>query len=84
MKRACGFDDTSQYLMYLEGLRDLAQQIENLSPEGESHPNPEYPWEKNGIIYVPHSYSFSHLDVRNQSSKMTKTLKFIDTCFSIV
>lgn len=75
--------NVSQYVAYLDGLRDLAQKIEDLSPDGGDHPNPEYPWEQNGSIIVPVSYAFPDLDLRQQSAKMAKLLKFIAACFTL-
>lgn len=75
LQRACGFTNVAQYSKYLEGLRDLAQKVEDLSPEGDDHPNPEYPWEQGGLIFVPMAYPFSDLDLRRQSPKMVKLLK---------
>lgn len=83
LQRACGFTNVRQYTMYLEGLRDLAQKVEDLSPEGDDHPNPEYPWEQNGVIIVPITYPFPGLDLRQQSPKMAKLLKFIAACFTV-
>lgn len=80
---ACGCVNVSQFGAYLDGLRDLAQRIEDLSPEGDDHPNPEYPWEQNGLIIAPISYPFPDLDLRQQSAKMTKLLKFIAACFTL-
>lgn len=84
LKAACGFTDTVQYRQYLISLRGLAQRIENLSPEGEDHPNPEYPWQQGIKILVPVSYPFRELSLRQQSLKMVDMLRFIDTCFGIV
>ncbi len=83
LRLACGITNTSQYLMYLEGLRDLAQRIEDLSPDGGDHPNPEYPWQQRDQILVPLTYPFSDLDLRQQSAKMAKLLKFIAACFTL-
>ncbi len=83
LKAACGFTDTSQYKEYLRSLRGLAQSIEDLSPEGEDHPNPEYPWEANGTILVPLTYPFLELNLRQQSAQMIRMLKFIQTCFAV-
>lgn len=83
LQSACGFTDVRQYSMYLDGLCDLAQRVENLSPEGDDHPNPEYPWEQNGVVIVPLTYPFPDLDLRQQSPKMAKLLKFIASCFTV-
>ena len=83
LQRACGCVNVSQYTAYLDGLRDLAQKIEDLSPDGGDHPNPEYPWEQNGSIVVPASCAFPDLDLRQQSAKMEKLLKFIAACFAL-
>ena len=85
LQTACGCINISQYRAYFAGLRPLAQAIENLSPDGPDHPNPEYPWMFQGIIYVPESYEFSssELNLLRQSPRMVKMLKFIAACFEV-
>ena len=83
LQQACGIGNMSQYAEYLEGLREIAQKIENLSPEGDDHPNPEYPWEQGGGILLPLTYPFADLDLLQQSAKMVKLMRFLGTCFQI-
>lgn len=85
LQRACGFEGSPAhvYANYLKGLRDLAQAVEDLSPEGGDHPNPEYPWKQNDLILSPLDHTFSGLDLRQPSPKMDKLLKFIAKCFTI-
>ncbi len=80
-RAASGFTDTSQFTAYVTSLLETAQQVENLSPEGDDHPNPEYPWEAGGIILVPTEYAFAGLTLENP--KMIKLLQFIDDCLTL-
>ena len=84
LQRACRFEgNPAAYARCLDGLGDLAQKVEDLSPEGGDHPNPEYPWEQNSLILSPLTHSSSDLDLREQSAKMVKLLNFIADCFNI-
>lgn len=85
LQMTCGCVNINQYRAYLAGLHNLAKAIENLSPDGPDHPNPEYPWMFQGVIYVPDSYNFSgdELDLLRQSPRMVKMLKFIAACFEV-
>lgn len=57
--------------------------IENLSPEGEEHPNPEYPWvDEKGNVRSPLIHHFVLLDVRI-NTRMAKMLRLIEVCFQI-
>ena len=78
---ASGFTRSSQFIAYVDSLLDIAQRIEDLSPEGIDHPNPEYPWETNGMIVIPLEYPFAELTL--DGPKMVKLLQFIDDCFAI-
>ena len=62
IRQACGFNRHVVYTAYINSLMPLAAEIENLSPEGFDHPNPEYPWEAGGIILVPVEHAFANLD----------------------
>ena len=78
---ACGFSQAVPYRAYIDGLLPLAQAVEDLSPDGGDHPNPEYPWSIGGVIFVPVEYPFPGLSLSR--AKMVKMLEFIETCFSI-
>ena len=81
-RKACGFEGRSDnFKAYINSLLSLAGNIESLSPEGEDHPNPEYPWMAGGIIYSPTEYPFTNL--RFDNPKMVKMLEFIADCFRI-
>lgn len=80
---ACRIPNDAQYALYLNGLSDLAKKIEELSPDGGDHPNPEYPWQQGAEILVPVSYPFADLDLYQQTAKMAKLLKFITRCFEV-
>ena len=72
------FHSHRQYKAFIIGLLPLVQQIEDLSPEGDPHPNPEYPWMANGIVHSPVEYEFS--DLRLTGIRMKKLLSFLDIC----
>ena len=78
---ACRFKQSSQFTAYVDSLLGVAQQVEDLSPEGEDHPNPEYPWEIKGAIVIPKEYHFREMALDNP--KMMKLLQFIDDCFTV-
>ena len=78
---ASRFTRSSQFIAYVDSLLDIAQRIEDLSPDGEDHPNPEYPWETNGMIMIPLEYPFMELAL--DGPKMVKLLQFIDDCFTV-
>jgi hypothetical protein len=78
---ACGFHQADQFRRYMESLQPLAQAVENLSPDGGDHPNPEYPWESSGTIIAPMEHSFAGFSL--QSPAMLKLLTFIETCFKL-
>lgn len=80
-RTACGFNQATQFQAYVDSLLPLAQAVENLSPDGGDHPNPEYPWASNGIVIVPVEHPFPDLNL--QSPKMLKLLKFIDICLTL-
>ena len=78
---ACRFTRPSQFIAYIDSLLDIVQRIEDLSPDGEDHPNPEYPWEMNGTIVIPLECPFTELAL--DGPKMIKLLQFIDDCFTV-
>lgn len=78
---ACGFSQAIAFRAYMDGLLPLAQAVEDLSPDGGDHPNPEYPWYVGGMILVPAEYAFPGLSL--SSPKMLKLLEFIAVCFSL-
>ena len=75
------FTTRSQFSAYTTSLLALARRVEDLSPDGEDHPNPEYPWEINGVILLPTEYAFNGLELDNP--KMVKLLEFIADCFTL-
>lgn len=81
LRLASRFTKASQFAVYVDSLLPAAQRVEDLSPDGSDHPNPEYPWEEKGIIMLPTEYPFTELDLR--SRKMIKLLQFIDDCFTL-
>ena len=78
---AAGFEQSSRFVAFVEGLLGTAQEVENLSPDGGDHPNPEYPWEVGGTIYLPTEYPFPGLVLTNP--KMIKLIQFVDDCLKI-
>ena len=59
----------------------IAQQVEDLSPDGGDHPNPEYPWESDGLIVLPTEHPLAGLDM--QCPKMIKLIQLVDDCLKI-
>lgn len=57
------------------------KRVEDLSPDGEDHPNPEYLWGTNGTIVIPLEYPFTDLTL--DGPKMVKLLQFIEDCFAV-
>ena len=82
VRLACGFSRRDAYAAYIDSLRPQAQAVEDLSPEGEDHPNPEYPWVAGGNVISPLDYPFREIDL--QSPKMIKLLRFIEDCLTLV
>ncbi len=78
---ASRFTQAGQFVAFIDSLLGIAQRVEDLSPDGEDHPNPEYPWEVNGTIMMPLEYPFNDLPL--DSPKMVKLLQFIDDCFTV-
>ena len=69
---------------FLKSLLEFTQRLEGLSPDGDDHPNPEYPWKDNvGIIQSPLYYPFLELQERD-NPQMRKLLHFVRVCFEIV
>jgi hypothetical protein len=83
---AYGFDRSSQgkqnFAAITKSLESIAKAIEDLSPEGDPHPNPEYPWFANQQVYSPLDYPFEELNL--SSPRMIKLLNFLKACFSII
>lgn len=73
---------TFVFVAYIQALSPTAQAIEDLSPEGASHPNPEYPWKTGGKIITPFEHDFSDLKLSNP--KMLKMLTFLESCFRLI
>ena len=80
-RTASRFTNVRQFAAYTAGLLDVAQKVEDLSPDGGDHPNPEYPWEINGMIVLPSEYPFADFDPSGR--KMVKLMEFIDDCFTL-
>lgn len=76
-----GFEQSNRFVAFVDSLLGIGQEIENLSPDGGDHPNPEYPWEAGGTIYLPTEYAFPGLVLTNP--KMIKLIQFVDDCLKI-
>ena len=81
VREVAGMAHRDQFRAFLRGLEALAQAIENLSPEGPDHPNPEYPWEASGTIISPLDHTFVELNLA--SPKMGKMLRFVEQCLTL-
>lgn len=80
-RRAGRFTNRGQYEAYVDSLLSKAQQVEDLSPEGGDHANPEYPWEIRGTVYSPLTHSFPGLDLINP--QMQRLLRFVEDCLAL-
>ncbi len=78
----CGIGDKKSYIAYIQALSPLAQTIEDLSPEGTPHANPEYPWEVGGKIEIPSEFDFPSINL--SEIKMQKMLIFLSCCFKLI
>ena len=68
------------YLAFLRAVEPLALQVQNLSPEGDHRPNPEYPWQDDtGQVLSPLDYPFSDLQP-TRNVNLQKLLRFIEAC----
>lgn len=81
LSRVSRYENRKQYRAFVKSLLPLAQRIEDLSPEGPDHPNPEYPWEQNGQVMSPLDYAW--IGFHLQSRPMIRLLQFLDNCFSV-
>jgi len=82
IRAACGFKDGRQFRAFIDSLLPVVAAIEDLSPEGDVHPNPEYPWFANLQVHSPLDHPF--LELNPSSPRMIKLLQFINACFSIL
>ncbi|MDQ2730314.1 MAG: hypothetical protein M3Y56_01530 [Armatimonadota bacterium] len=82
LRRLSGYTKSSQFRAYVSSLLPKAREVEDLSPEGPDHPNPEYPWDVGGIIISPLDYEFSSLDPK-KDTRMRKLIEFIEDCFRL-
>lgn len=85
----CNFAQVSAFINYIDALIPTAQAIENLSPEGAPHANPEYPWAnpdklavENDRIITPLTYDFPGLKLTDL--KMRRMLLFLGKCFELI
>ena len=85
IRKMCGFSSSEKhksYNEYIDGLIPIAGQIENLSPEGDDHPNPEYPWvDARGNVISPLNHRFTGLDMTHP--KMVKLVEFLNSLLQI-
>ncbi|HET6385822.1 MAG TPA: hypothetical protein VFJ58_20715 [Armatimonadota bacterium] len=73
----------SAFREYVQGLLPKAREVENLSPEGPDHPNPEYPWNDLAVDVVsPLDHDFAGLDPK-RSGEMWCLLSFLRNCFEL-
>ncbi len=77
---------TGQYAAYRSFLRSvepLAETIQNLSPEGDDHPNPEYPWRDGaGHVQSPLHHTFAGMEARD-NPRLRELLGFVEILFAI-
>ncbi len=72
------------YRLFLQHtVKPLAEAVENLSPEGEDHPNPEYPWmDTSGNVTSPLDHSFRELSPRT-NPEILRLLYFVEACLGV-
>ena len=82
LRRICHFDQEAEFKAYIRKTCSKAKLVEDLSPEGAPHPNPEYPWEINGRILTPVEHDFPNLKLSD--NKMQEMLVFLESCFALI
>ncbi|HET6384178.1 MAG TPA: hypothetical protein VFJ58_12365 [Armatimonadota bacterium] len=82
LRRIGAFARRAQYEAFINSLLSKAKEVEDLSPEGPDHPNPEYPWKAGGIVFSPLEYVFPTLDPK-RDPRMLKLLQFVENCFRL-
>lgn len=83
IQRATGLSRSDQYRSYLESLKPVARDIQDLAPtRAIQRPNPEYPWEQAGGVIAPTEYDFPQLQFH--LPRVRKMLIFIEQCFTIL
>lgn len=90
LQRICRIKMKSQFIQYIDGLLDIACEIEKLAPKADSqNPNPEYPWcldtptgSNVNQVNVPAEYTFPNLTLK--SPKMIKLTEFLESCFKFI
>ena len=83
VRQVCRYSNARAFSLYVESLLPVAQQIENLSPEGIPHPNPEYPWvDGAGQLVSPLDYSFDGLRI-GKDLLVNKLMVFIEACLTL-
>jgi len=74
--------DKKPFCEMVRCLLPIAQEIENLSPDLSTGPNPEYPWKAGSDVYVPVNYRFPEITV-HRADNFNRLLKFLDVCFEV-
>lgn len=80
IRRRFDFRTRAAYDSFINTLLTVAQSIEDLSPEGDDHPNPEYPWEAGGNILIPARHPFSALSRHRPA--VIQVMRFIEACLA--
>lgn len=77
---------TGQYAAYrrfLQSVEPLAEVLQNLSPEGDDHPNPEYTWrDGTGQVRSPLLYPFAGLEARD-NPRLRESLQLVEVFFAV-
>ena len=80
IRQRFGFKSRASYDAFINSLLTVAQSIEDLSPEGDDHPNPEYPWEAGGSLFVPAQFVVAGLHPHRPA--MIQVVRFIEVCLA--
>lgn len=86
IRRQLGFGfDQQAYGLYINGLIEVAEQIERLAPVGnEERANPEYPWiDGGGDVVCPVHYTFPEFTHPQKRHKIAKFEHLTDGLFRI-
>ena len=82
VQKVCGFTNVRAFASFIDSLLPLAQEIEDLSPDGISHPNPEYPWDDENGPISPLDYPFASLRF-TANPKMSRMILFVEACLTL-
>ncbi|MCA1596475.1 MAG: hypothetical protein LC772_08645 [Chloroflexi bacterium] len=80
VRKACGYYDAAMFTAFIDSILPKAQAIEDLSPEGAEHPNPEYRWQVGADVVCPVDHPFADLQLHDV--RMIKLIKAVNAFIS--